>query len=64
MEVNYDVEGNKLKNFEDYNMFELVEDVGQDCIGRRLVITRKEEHDGQKKQIKARLVARGFQEVE
>ena len=40
-----------------------MENVGQECIGSRWVVTRKEEHDGQKMQIKARLVLRGFQEV-
>ena len=40
-----------------------MENVGQECIGSRWVVTRKEEHDSQKMQIKARLVLRGFQEV-
>ena len=40
-----------------------MENVGQEYIGSRWVVTRKEEHDGQKMQIKARLVLRGFQEV-
>ena len=40
-----------------------MENVGQECIGSRWVVTRKEAHDGQKTQIKARFVARGFQEV-
>ena len=35
----------------------------QDSIGSRWVITSKEKHDGQKKQTKARLVSRGFQDM-
>ena len=42
----------------------MVEHIGQECIGSRWVVTRKEAHDGQKMQIKARFVAGGFQEVE
>ena len=53
----------EMRNLEDYGVFELVDIVGQECIGIRWVVTRKEAHDGQKTQIKARLVARGFQEV-
>ena len=54
----------EMKNLKNYGVFELVEYIGQECIRSRWVITRKEAHDGQKMQIKARLVARGFQEVE
>ena len=46
----------------DYETFEEVNDVGQNRIGSRWVITRKEKHDGQKNEYKARLVAKGFQE--
>ena len=54
-----------MKNLEYYVTFEcLMEDIGQECIGSCWVITQKEKHDGQKTQVKARLVARGFQEVE
>ena len=53
---------NKVKNLLDYDTFEEIEDVGQETIGSRWVITVKEKHDGQKQQTKARLVARGFQE--
>ena len=53
----------EMKKLEDYGIFKLVEDIGQECIRSRWVITRKEAHDEQKTQIKARLVARGFQEV-
>ena len=47
-----------------YEVFEEVEDVGQETIGSRWIVTQKERHDGQKQQFKARLVARGFQERE
>ena len=53
-----------MKNLEDYETFELVEDVGQECNGSHWVVTRKAKHDWQKTQVKARLVAQGFQEVE
>ena len=53
----------EVTNLTDYDTFEEVEDTGQEKIGSRWVITEKEKHDGQKSQIKARLVARGFQEA-
>ena len=40
----------EMKNMEYYEMFELVEDVGQEYIGSRWVITQKKKHDGQKTQ--------------
>ena len=46
-----------------YDVFEEVEDKGQETIGSRWVITAKEKHDGQKQKTKARLVACGFQET-
>ena len=42
---------------------EVVEEC-QKKIGSRWVITKKESHDGQKTDYKARIVARGFQEEE
>ncbi|XP_068232178.1 titin-like [Palaemon carinicauda] len=54
----------ELENFEYYEAFEEVKDTGQEKIGSRWVITEKERQDGQKTKIKARLVARGFQETE
>ena len=45
-------------------MFEEVQDVGQETVGSRWVITKKEKADGQKKNFKGRLVAKGFQEKE
>ena len=52
----------EYKNLTNYDTFEEVKDVGQQRIGSRWVITKKEKHDGQKTDYKARLVARGFQE--
>ena len=52
----------EYENLTDYNTFEEVKDNGQQRISSRWVITKKEKHDGQKTEYKARLVARGFQE--
>merc|ERR1711905_41629 len=52
----------ELENLEKYEVFEEVEDTGQEIIGSRWVITKKEKLDGQKCAYKGRLVARGFQE--
>jgi hypothetical protein len=52
----------EMKNLEDFDTFEEVQDIGQAKVGSRWVITEKEKHDGQKKKYKARLVAKGFQE--
>ena len=49
---------------EKYGVFEEVEDEGQETVGSRWVITRKEKADGQKQKVKGRLVAKGFQEKE
>ena len=54
----------EMKNLEDYETFQDVEDVGQGCIGICQVITRKEKHDRDKTEFKSRLLARGFQEME
>ena len=40
-----------------------MKDEGQTRVGSRWVITEKEQHDGQKTKVKARLVAQGFQET-
>ena len=50
----------EISNLEHYDVFEKIEDKGQETIGARWVITEKEVHDGQKSKVKARLVARGF----
>ena len=54
----------EVENLKKYEVFEKVKDEGQQLIGTRWVITQKENHDGQKTQFKARLAARGLQEVE
>ena len=40
-----------------------MKDEGQTRVGSRWVITEKEQHDGQKTKVQARLVAQGFQET-
>ena len=45
-------------------MFEEVEDCGQERIGSRWVLTQKDKADGQKAQVKGRLVAKEFHEEE
>lgn len=52
----------EYNNLTEYNTFEEVKDDGQQRVSSRWVITKKEKHDGQKTDYKARLVARGFQE--
>ena len=53
----------EVNNLLDYDVFEEVEDKGQETISSRWVITAKEKHDGQKQKTKARLVACRFQET-
>ena len=50
----------ELQKWKDYKVYEEVEDEGQEVISTRWVITEK--HDKENTQIKARLVARGFEE--
>ena len=45
-------------------MFEEVKDEGQETVGSRWVITKKEKADGQKQNFKGRLIAKGFKEKE
>ena len=52
----------ELQNLLNFQTFEEVEDIGQRTIQSRWVLTEKQAHDGQKKKIKGRLVAKGFQE--
>ena len=47
----------EIKNLQDHETFVEVKDEGQAKVGSRWVITKKEQHDGQKTQVKARLVA-------
>ena len=56
-----DAKHKELLNLEGNNVFEVIEDVGQKAISSRWVIEEKMKDD--KKIVKARLVARGFEEV-
>ena len=47
-----------------YDVFEEVNDIGQERIGPRWVVTQKEKADEKKSLVKGRLVAKGFQEEE
>merc|ERR1712030_28250 len=53
----------ELENLNKYEVFEEVEDCGQERITSRWVITKKEQADGQKSEYKGRLVTRVFQET-
>ena len=52
----------KIQNSKKNDIFGEIEDCGHYRIGSRWVISQKEKADGQKKVVKLRLVARGFQE--
>ena len=54
----------EIENLEKYGVFEEVEHEGQETVGSRWKITRKEKADGQKQNYKGGLVAKGFQEKE
>ena len=57
----------ELDNLKIYETFEEVDEkdvTNENIIGSRGVVTEKQKQDGQKQQVKARLVARGFQEKE
>ena len=47
----------EVKNLQDYETFMEVKDEGQTKVGSRWVITKKEQHDGQKTKVNALLVA-------
>ena len=59
-----EVKHTEIENLETYGVFEEVEDEGQETVGSRWVITRKEKTEGQKQRVKGRLAAKGFQEKE
>ncbi len=50
----------EIENLEKYEVFEEVKYEGQETVGSRWVITKKEKADGQKKNVKGRLVANDF----
>ena len=52
----------EIENLVRYDVFEEVDDCGQERIGSRWVVTQEEKADRQKSQIKNPLVAKGFQE--
>ena len=52
----------EIQNLLNFETFEEVADTGQKTIQSRWVLTQKQAHDGQKKKVKGRLVAKGFQE--
>ena len=54
----------EIQNLVRFDVFEDVDDCGQERIGSRWVVTQKEKADGQKLQVKGRIVAKGFQEEE
>jgi hypothetical protein len=54
----------EVANLKLFDTFEEVGDEGQQTVGSRWVITKKEKHDGQKTNYKGRIMAKGFQEVE
>ena len=56
-----DAKQREIENFREHHVFESVEDLGQPTISSKWIFSEKE-HDGNKT-LKARLVARGFEEV-
>ena len=54
----------EIENLKNYDVFEEVDDLRQERRGSRWGVTQNEKADGQKAQIKGRLVAKGFQEEE
>ena len=54
----------EIENLEKYEVFEEVKYEVQETVGSRWVITKKEKADGQKKNFKGRLAAKGCQEKE
>lgn len=57
-----EVKETELQNLITFDTFEEAKDIGQKTIQSRWVLMEKQAHDGQKRKIKGRLVAKGFQE--
>ena len=55
-----DAKNRKVKNLVEHDVYDIVKDHGQPTVSTRWVITEKEKDDG--RVVKARLVARGFEE--
>ena len=53
----------EMENLQKFGTFVKVEDEGREKITSRWVMTEKMKHDGQKEEYKARIVVRGFQEM-
>merc|ERR1712163_4806 len=51
----------EIENLVRFDVFEEVDDVGQERISSRWVVTQKEKADGQKAPVKGRIVAKGYQ---
>ena len=56
-----EAKGKEIKNLEDNNVFEWVNDYGQEIVSCRWVLSEKQKDDGSSF-LKARLVARGFED--
>ena len=52
----------ELNKYKAFGAFDIVEDQGQEAIDTRWVITEKEQQDGLKVAVKARIVLRGYKE--
>ena len=52
----------EIENLVKFDVFEVADDCGQERISSRWVVTQKEKADGQKSQVKGRIVAKGYQE--
>ena len=52
----------ELEKWNEFQAYELVDDLGQERIDGRWVVNKKEAHDGLKAPIKARYCLRGFKE--
>ena len=52
----------EMNNLINFDTFEEVTDIGQPMIQSRWILTEKQAHNGQKKKVKGRIVAMGFQE--
>ncbi len=59
-----EAEHKDIENLGKFDVFEEVDDCGQERIGSRWGVTQTEKADGQKSQVKCRGVAKGFQEGE
>ena len=54
----------ELERWNQFQAYEVMEDVGQERIDGRWIVNKKEEHDGLKVNLKARFCLRGFKETE